>query len=152
VSGSETKTFVAPGADSAAIAQFSAFADNFAEEGAEVVDEWPDDGSAPIVLNPSELPDYLSELVVVADDSLTFGGSSYPRAGHTFVLSGQKEPGVGHYLVILTEDFASLPRLGQLVPHYGKYSYLAFQGSRNVGKGQWPAGESPLRVNLDGTR
>lgn len=36
------------------------------------------------------------------------------------------------------------------VPHYGKYSYLLFEGEEpeNVGKGQWPAANSPLSRQL----
>ncbi|WP_201246995.1 M1 family metallopeptidase [Halochromatium salexigens] len=36
--------------------------------------------------------------------------------------------------------------LARKLPHYGKYGYLRFEGSAptNVGKGQWPAGESNL--------
>jgi len=51
-------------------------------------------------------------------------------------------------LVVITEDYASLPRLGQLIPHYGKYSYLVFQGTHNIAKGQWPTDASPLRIEL----
>ncbi|HYQ72989.1 MAG TPA: M1 family aminopeptidase, partial [Gammaproteobacteria bacterium] len=43
---------------------------------------------------------------------------------------------------------AALPGLGRKLPHYGKYSYLAFTGERpdNVLKGQWPVVRSPLSV------
>ena len=34
------------------------------------------------------------------------------------------------------------------IPHYGQYSYLVFDGARNTVKGTWPAGESPLAVDL----
>ncbi len=40
------------------------------------------------------------------------------------------------------------PALGRKLPHYGKYGYLGFQGPRNRVKGQWPASESPLWVDL----
>ncbi|MEM7264031.1 MAG: M20/M25/M40 family metallo-hydrolase, partial [Planctomycetota bacterium] len=40
----------------------------------------------------------------------------------------------------------SLPGLARKLPHYGKYSFLAFSGSdpTNDAKGQWPAMGSPL--------
>jgi len=63
-------------------------------------------------------------------------------------MAGQNWSGFDKYLVILTGDYVSLPRLGQLVPHYGKYSYLVFSGAKNVAKGQWPVTESPLRIVL----
>jgi hypothetical protein len=40
--------------------------------------------------------------------------------------------------------------MGRKLPHYGKYSYLAFEGDEptNVVKGQWSSSESPLVVDL----
>ena len=40
--------------------------------------------------------------------------------------------------------------LARKLPHYGKYSFLAFQGQEptNVIKGQWKTGDSPLVVDL----
>jgi len=86
--------------------------------------------------------------VTVTDSTITLNGESYPRYGHTFVLAGQDYDGFDKYLVILTTDSESLPRVGQLIPHYGKYSYLVFAGPRNVGKGQWPTTHSPLKKDL----
>ena len=45
---------------------------------------------------------------------------------------------------------AAIPGLGRLLPHYGKYSYLGFEGDRpnNVLKGTFPALNSPLQVNI----
>ncbi len=42
------------------------------------------------------------------------------------------------------------PGLSRKLPHYGKYSYLAFEGAEptNVAKGQWPAVNSPLSAVL----
>ena len=43
---------------------------------------------------------------------------------------------------------AALPGLGRKLPHYGRYSYLAFTGTApdNVLKGQWPVVNSPMSV------
>ena len=40
--------------------------------------------------------------------------------------------------------------LARKLPHYGKYSWLAFAGTEpaNVAKGEWPTADSPLNVNL----
>jgi hypothetical protein len=45
---------------------------------------------------------------------------------------------------------AALPGLGRKLPHYGRYSYLAFTGDEptNVLKGQWPVVHSPLSIVL----
>jgi len=47
---------------------------------------------------------------------------------------------------IVVDPPAALPGLVRKLPHYGKYSYLAFAGEEptNVLKGQWPADDSPL--------
>jgi hypothetical protein len=82
------------------------------------------------------------------ETSIVVNGESFPRAGHTFVLSSDEEEIAAKMLVVISDDMGSLPRIGQLVPHYGKYSYLVFKGARNAAKGQWPALTSPLRVAL----
>jgi hypothetical protein len=40
--------------------------------------------------------------------------------------------------------------MGRKLPHYGKYSFLVFEGDEptNIIKGQWAATQSPLRVDL----
>jgi len=45
---------------------------------------------------------------------------------------------------------AALPGLGRKLPHYGRYSYLAFSGAApdNVLKGQWPVLGSPMALRL----
>jgi len=44
----------------------------------------------------------------------------------------------------------AIPGLTRLLPHYGKYSYLGFEGDRpnNVLKGTFPALHSPLHKNI----
>jgi hypothetical protein len=54
-------------------------------------------------------------------------------------------------VVLLTTDrTAALPGLARKLPHYGKYSYLAFEEDEptNMYKGQWPAVNSPLSAVL----
>jgi aminopeptidase N len=74
-----------------------------------------------------------------------------PLAGHSAVIvrrhPGNVEKAVGW---IFSEPLAALPGLGRKLPHYGKYSYLGFEGDEpaNVLKGQWAATDSPLRVDL----
>ncbi len=103
---------------------------------------------AVIALNPTDLPPGLAQQVKVTETTITFNGTEYPRAGHTFVLSAEEQEIFAKMLIVISDDLESLPRLGQLVPHYGKYSYLVFKGARNIAKGQWPALTSPLRVEL----
>lgn len=46
---------------------------------------------------------------------------------------------------------AALPGLARKIPHYHKYSYLAFSGEapENQVKGRWPVNKSPMSVVID---
>ncbi len=78
-------------------------------------------------------------------------GEKMPIAGHTLVATfrhpANQEKAVGW---IVADPAAALPGLGRKLPHYGKYSYLGFQGDEpaNIIKGQWQQSDSPLRVDL----
>ncbi|MEC9475612.1 MAG: M20/M25/M40 family metallo-hydrolase [Planctomycetota bacterium] len=47
---------------------------------------------------------------------------------------------------------AAIPGLARKLPHYGKYSYLLFEGDEptNMAKGEWAAGTSPLAWTAEG--
>lgn len=49
---------------------------------------------------------------------------------------------------------AAAPGLAGKLPHYGKYSWLVFEGdeAKNTGKGEWSADDSPLHVDLRSER
>ena len=52
---------------------------------------------------------------------------------------------------LITADLASaLPGLGRKIPHYHKYSYLAFsgEGPKNQLKGRWPVDDSPMSATF----
>ena len=51
--------------------------------------------------------------------------------------------------VLLPHDASSVADIARKIPHYSKYSYLTFEGSRNVDKGFWAPGESPLLVEFE---
>ena len=52
------------------------------------------------------------------------------------------------FAVIAADDADALAALHRPLPHYGRMSYLAFDGAKAVVKGVWPAGDSPLRHGL----
>lgn len=106
------------------------------------------DESACIFLNPDSLPGDLAQNIEISKDAIIIKGEAYTRNEHTFVLSADQPENNGKLLVVFSRDKKSLPRIGQLVPHYGKYSYLVFKGARNIAKGQWPAEDSPLKIKL----
>jgi len=76
---------------------------------------------------------------------------------HAVVVLGRHHRNPAHALGWLAaEQPAALPGLGRKLPHYGRYSYLAFSGEApdNVLKGQWPVTGSPMSVRIakdDGT-
>ena len=84
-------------------------------------------------------------------------GEKMALAAHTLVATfrhpGNAEKAIGW---IVADPVAALPGLGRKLPHYGKYSYLGFEGDEPVNtiKGQWQNSDSPLRVDLrpDGQR
>ncbi|MDT8386025.1 MAG: M1 family aminopeptidase [Thiogranum sp.] len=51
---------------------------------------------------------------------------------------------------LAASDAAAVPGLGRKLPHYGRYSYLAFTGDApdNILKGQWPVLNSPLSIRF----
>lgn len=52
-------------------------------------------------------------------------------------------------LVVAADDAAALQALLRPLPHYGRQSWLVFEGARAVDRGVWPAGDSPLRVSFE---
>jgi hypothetical protein len=78
-------------------------------------------------------------------------GTAVEAAAHSIVVvrrhPGNPEKAIGW---IAVDPIAALPGLGRKLPHYGKYSYLAFEGAEpvNTVKGEWSQSDSPLRVDL----
>ncbi len=131
---------------------FKQFGDNITESDVAVQSLYEIDSSdksgLPVILNAKESVNYISDRIEIIADSISIAGKKYPIAGHTFILTGQNWKGFKNVLIIFSNDVESLPRIGQLIPHYGKYSYLVFKGTKNVGKGQWEVTESPLKKSF----
>ena len=83
----------------------------------------------------------------LAGDSVNYEGKEVPKANHTFVMTAFN-PGNENYSMafIALDNEKAIPGLVRKLPHYGKYSYLAFEGDEpvNVAKGQWPVLNSPM--------
>ncbi len=86
-----------------------------------------------------------------AGDTLTIAGTPLARSQHAVVVMA-RHPGNPDQALgwLATDEPAALAGLGRKLPHYGRYSYLAFTGTEptNVLKGQWPVVASPLSVTL----
>ncbi len=91
------------------------------------------------------------------DQGVTIGRTDLSRDRHSVVLTVRHPADPALALGwIATDRVAALPGLGRKLPHYGKYSYLGFEGDEptNVAKGEWPLTGSPLSVlvrQTDGT-
>jgi hypothetical protein len=87
----------------------------------------------------------------VGGSAVVIDGMSIALAKNTIVLTarhpGNVEKAVG---LLLADSVAALPALGRKLPHYGKYSYLAFEGhdATNFAKGQWQESDSPLDLDV----
>jgi len=76
-----------------------------------------------------------------------------PVQNHSVVLTSRNSANPDAAIMIVAADRAeALPGLGRKLPHYHKYSYLAFEGDEpaNVAKGRWPVLRSPLTTLLSG--
>ncbi|MGD8614719.1 MAG: M20/M25/M40 family metallo-hydrolase [Gammaproteobacteria bacterium] len=86
-------------------------------------------------------------------DSVRIEDTRLDRDSRAVVLMARRASSPDQALGWLAADVpAALPGLGRKLPHYGRYSYLAFAGETpdNVLKGQWPVVDSPMSVRLKG--
>ena len=80
-------------------------------------------------------------------DSVIFMKKAVEKKNHSFVITLYDEKDFNKNVAFIALDnAASIPGLIRKLPHYGKYSYLAFEGDEpvNVAKGQWPVLNSPM--------
>ncbi len=79
------------------------------------------------------------------------GADRVDYAGNSIVAVGRNPANSAHAAAwIAVDPLAAAPGLARKLPHYGKYSWLGFAGEEpaNKVKGEWPASDSPLRVDL----
>ncbi|MEE8478415.1 MAG: M1 family aminopeptidase, partial [Candidatus Neomarinimicrobiota bacterium] len=131
--------------------------DKFTIEAQDNVDKLPTDKAimllgldnkfAPLVNNA--LKKYGSELL---KDGVRYGKRELLYDDNSFFISivnPNDLRAVITFLSIGNKD--AVEGLNRKLPHYGKYSYLAFSGSEptNIDKGQWSVNNSPLVKNID---
>jgi hypothetical protein len=89
--------------------------------------------------------------LTVNESTVEIDGMSIQLARTTVVLTARHPDNVEKSVgLLLADSVAALPALGRKLPHYGKYSYLTFDGNdaTNVVKGQWQESDSPLGVDV----
>ncbi len=84
-------------------------------------------------------------------ERFSIDGQSLPARDHAAVIIRRHPRDVTRAVGwIVADRVDAIPGLGRKLPHYGKYSYLGFEGAEptNVLRGQWQASDSPLSVDL----
>jgi hypothetical protein len=87
----------------------------------------------------------------VDGQAIATGTGRMPFAGSSAVVVKRHPRNVNKAIGWITVDpLEAAPGLARKLPHYGKYSYLGFEGVEpaNTVKGEWPTSDSPLRADL----
>ena len=80
-------------------------------------------------------------------DSVQYENKKLVKEGNSFVFTLSKDSDIEKQNIFISIGSAeAIPGLVRKLPHYGKYSYLSFNGDEpvNIAKGQWPVLNSPL--------
>ena len=89
--------------------------------------------------------------LAIEQDGLRIDGQALPSANHTAVAIVRHPSAPGKAVGwIVVDPMDALPGLGRKLPHYGKYSYVGFEGTEptNVLSGEWREADSPMRIDL----
>ena len=94
-----------------------------------------------------EFLEYLPSNLRISRRGWMLDGEEYAPEGRTLIVSAARpdNPDVS-WTWFLTSDASAVDAVGRKIPHYGKYTYLVFEGERNVGKGIISPETSPLTV------
>lgn len=76
-----------------------------------------------------------------------FHGERFEPGKHALVYTG-KRGADGGFMAVLAQAPDQVRSVARRVPHYGKYSYLAFDSGKNRLKGNWDAAAGPLVRDL----
>ena len=120
------------------------------------VDELPADAAAWILGQDNRFAPVLFQSdpalgLTVSDTGLQFQDRAIPAAGHSTVAVRRHPANVNKAVGwIVVDPVAAFPGIASKLPHYGKYSYLAFEGDEpaNIASGEWANNDSPLRADL----
>ncbi|MCX6639122.1 MAG: M1 family aminopeptidase [bacterium] len=81
----------------------------------------------------------------ISTSAFTLLGKEYTDE-HSSLVTVERNPWNAEQVVgyCCVRQAADLTSLGRKIKHYGKYSYLVFNGNDNAAKGNWEPSESPL--------
>lgn len=131
--------------------------DKFTVEAQDNVDKFPTDTAvmllgannkfAPVV--NTAIKEYGSEFL---KDGIRYGKREITTDDNSFFISIVNPNNMKTVITLLSiGNKDAVDGLNRKLPHYGKYSYLAFSGGEptNIDKGQWSVDNSPLVKNID---
>jgi hypothetical protein len=82
---------------------------------------------------------------------VTVAGSEFDIGGRTFICTIRNPRDENSVVtVIISADTESIPGIMRKLPHYGRNSYLVFEGGKALERGVWEAEGSPLRADFRG--
>ncbi len=153
----ESPLFVLP-PDPAQEAAATGFARAFTEvDPPAIVSALPQDVDAEgavtaVVMNPGPevLKQYVPAELQIAGDLVFLEGKRYSLKEYDLVFAA-RNPGHPSIvdLVVISRSPDRLPRLGERLGHYGKYSWLLLPaGAGQTLKGNWPPAGNPLAIDL----
>lgn len=99
----------------------------------------------------NKIMDSQAQPLPASDAFMILDGKPLVTTQHSIIASVKNDKNPSNVIVLLTaHSTAAMPGLGRKLPHYGKYSYLAFEGDEpaNIVKGQWPLLGSPMSADL----
>jgi hypothetical protein len=101
-----------------------------------------------LVIGLPQRDDLLSKMparLTVQSDSFVLNDRRYDKASDTFLGVFEHPTATDRVAALfmpLSVQYAEV--VARKITHYGKYSYLAFHGGKNLDKGIWPVEASPL--------
>ncbi|MFH0882660.1 MAG: M1 family aminopeptidase [bacterium] len=146
--GADNPVVVVP--ESGAMAEsYRQFAENFFRRGnAEIITA--SQYSSEVYAGRSVMMFGETETISAARDAMTASGTDLSDKAMAIVGTSRDMDDPSRVNIVLWASSPdALAPIASKLPHYGKYSYLAFANGQNVGKGQWEVTESPLRVSLE---
>ena len=107
-------------------------------------------GKSVLWIGPPLSTGRLPQSVRLGPSEFMLNNETYDQPGDTFFGMFHHPVDTGHVVgVLLPNSYTGFETVCRKVPHYGKYSYLAFRKGQNTAKGTWPIEESPLVVQWD---
>lgn len=87
----------------------------------------------------------------LTNEEVRFSRTSFKSGANSIVISVRHPNSPASVLVLLAIDNKeAVQGIARKLPHYGKYSYLVFEGTEptNIAKGEWAAVNSPLAARI----